>query len=542
MQRKKIVTTFLPNQKVTMKHKDRSTFELSNTTPCHTTEIGAGFAGSQLELFDDKHQWTHPTPFNTTLLPVKEFDEELLPENVRKYVMHYARRMDNTPPDFSAISLLVCAGALVGGNVEIQPKQFDSAWTVVPTFWGAAVGSPSTKKTPSLNCGIGLLRHAQAKVLDHENKSQAAAFELKKEIIDKAIKDIKEQAKLEFENGNDDAGMALLKNMPNIDNQQPVVRDVVINDCTSEALTVRLKSNPSGVLVFRDELTGWLSSLKQPNREHERGFYLEGFNGSKSPYIQERISRERIEINRVVISLLGGIQPQMLMPLLSSRESGVADDGMVERIIQLMVYPDHNKSIYVDEEPSCKEKEVAEKVFEKLAQLNTPKDPLLFKFNKEAQIIWNDWSVMMLDKENSSTPDWQSLYGKYKALCAKIALTLQLINEASTCKKDKFIPNTEIDCIHLNLSIKWIEYLETHARRIISMGKKEKYNIPAYVLLEKLPKLNGSFTRQELSQKSWKGLTTKEERDIAISVLIEHNYIIEIKNPKKMFMINPLAM
>lgn len=513
---------------------------MTHKKSCKENVLPAGDAGTQFELPLENTQWKAPIPFSSGLLPVKQFDENLLPKCVRAYAMHHAKRMDNTPPDFSAISIIVCAGALVGGNVEIQPKEQDTSWTVVPTMWGAAVGTPSTKKTPSLNCGMSLLRHVQDKILDPENNSQKAAFEINKEIIDEKIKDIKAKAKFELINGNTDYATELLNDMPSNKHEDPIIRDIIINDCTSEALAIRLKSNPSGVLVFRDELTAFLASMKQSNREHERGFYLEGFNGSKSPYIQERVSRERVEIKRVVISLLGGIQPQMLIPLLSSRDTGASDDGMVERIIQLMVYPDHNNAIYIDEKPSSELQRRAELVFEKLAQLNSPSDPTLLKFDKHAQELWNNWSIVMLEKENNAASDWQSLFGKYKALCAKLALIIHLLNDADNCNAIAFTPHTNIEINSLQLAIKWIDYLETHAKRIITMGKTEENNIPAYALLNNLYKFSDSFTKHQLSQKDWRGLKTAEQRNIAIETLIQHNYIVEITNPKKMYLINPM--
>ena len=40
-----------------------------------------------------------------------------------------------------------------------------------------------------------------------------------------------------------------------------------------------MRDNPAGILVIRDELSGWLATLDKPGREGERGFFLSAWNG-----------------------------------------------------------------------------------------------------------------------------------------------------------------------------------------------------------------------------------------------------------------------
>ena len=40
-----------------------------------------------------------------------------------------------------------------------------------------------------------------------------------------------------------------------------------------------MSENPSGIMVMRDELSGWLSQLDRPGREGERAFCLQAWNG-----------------------------------------------------------------------------------------------------------------------------------------------------------------------------------------------------------------------------------------------------------------------
>src|SRR5947207_745844 len=63
---------------------------------------------------------------------------------------------------------------------------------------------------------------------------------------------------------------------------RPRLRRLIVNDATFEALHHTMSENLAGILVIRDELTGWWSQLDRPGREGERAFCLEAWNGDTS--------------------------------------------------------------------------------------------------------------------------------------------------------------------------------------------------------------------------------------------------------------------
>ena len=71
---------------------------------------------------------------------------------------------------------------------------------------------------------------------------------------------------------------------------RPKLGRAIVNDSTFEALHQTMSENPAGVLVVRDELTGWLSQLDRAGREGERAFCLEAWNGN-SGFTIDRIGR-----------------------------------------------------------------------------------------------------------------------------------------------------------------------------------------------------------------------------------------------------------
>ncbi len=60
--------------------------------------------------------------------------------------------------------------------------------------------------------------------------------------------------------------------------EEPRLRRLIVNDSTFEALHQTLSENPAGILVIRDEFTGWWSTLDRAGREGERAFCLQAWN------------------------------------------------------------------------------------------------------------------------------------------------------------------------------------------------------------------------------------------------------------------------
>lgn len=93
------------------------------------------------------------------------------------------------------------------------------------------------------------------------------------------------------------------------------------------------------MLIFRDELSGFLRAMDREGHEQDRAFYLEAWNGY-SRYTYDRIGRGTLDIEACCVSILGGIQPGPLSDyLICAVRQGAADDGLIQRF-QLAVWPD----------------------------------------------------------------------------------------------------------------------------------------------------------------------------------------------------------
>src|SRR5690606_31969039 len=151
---------------------------------------------------------------------------------------------------------------------------------------------------------------------------------------------------------------------------------------------------PNGIMIIRDELAGWLSSLQKFGREGDREFYLESWNGYGS-YTVDRVGRGTIHIPSLCLSIFGGIQPSKLKKYLSERLEK-NDDGLLQRF-QVLIYSDMNRKWEnVDKTPNFQAQERVNELFQRLDELNfTPSHDSIkgIRYDEKAQEIFNNWRI-----------------------------------------------------------------------------------------------------------------------------------------------------
>ncbi|WP_035461984.1 DUF3987 domain-containing protein, partial [Bartonella birtlesii] len=283
--------------------------------------------------------WGQLKPIATALLPVEPFNLLQIPMPLMNYIYDVSERQQ-APLDFIAVSALCGLAAVIGNGVRIAPKQHDD-WTIVPNLWGALIGQPSTMKTPAMKAALAPITCLQ-KEWYKEWLKQKEKQEIEEilETLDKSEK--KKQANKALKKGDLETARALLSEAPSKDNtHDDDVSRFIVNDVTVEKLGELLKENPRGLLMVRDELSGFLTNLERREYQTDRAFYLTAFNGDDQ-FTYDRIERGTIFIPHVTLSIIGGIQPSRIIPLIQAMHHGINDDGLLQRF-QMIVWPDDNQ-------------------------------------------------------------------------------------------------------------------------------------------------------------------------------------------------------
>uniref|UniRef100_UPI0035CFD483 DUF3987 domain-containing protein n=1 Tax=Bartonella sp. CM120XJJH TaxID=3243544 RepID=UPI0035CFD483 len=240
----------------------------------------------------------------------------------------------------------------------------------------------------------------------------------------------KKQAHKAIKKGDLETARALLSDPPSKDNtHDDDVSRFIVNDVTVEKLGELLKENPRGLLMVRDELSGFLTNLERKEYQTDRAFYLTAFNGDDQ-FTYDRIERGTIFIPHVTLSIIGGIQPSHIIPIIQAIHHGINDDGLLQRF-QMIVWPDENQEWkWVDRPPNQEAWKTYEGVFHSLYDkpLGSPEHPLVMRFSAEAQEIFREWmqKIFKEAKENNLSESLQAHLLKIPKTIVSLALIFEL--------------------------------------------------------------------------------------------------------------------
>ncbi|UNF28751.1 DUF3987 domain-containing protein [Bartonella krasnovii] len=465
--------------------------------------------------------WGELKPIESALLPVEPFKVYLLPTPLIDYVYDVAD-MQQSSIDFVAISALCGLAAVIGNGVRIAPKQHAN-WTIVPNLWGAIVGEPSTMKTPTMEAALAPL-YAFQEEWYQEWVKQKKSQETKDILIELDKREKKKQACKALKDQDEEQALALLsqslEHEESDDDDTLNKRRLIVNDVTVEKLGELLKENPRGLLMVRDELSGFLANLERKEYQADRSFYLTAFNGNK-PYTYDRIERGTIHISNATLSVIGGIQPSRIIPIIQAMHRGINDDGLLQRF-QMLVFPDERKERdWVDRPPNQKAWESYQEVFHSLYDkpLGSPKHPMTIRFSADAQEMFREW--------------WKNFQKTIKG--GNFSESLQ----AHLLKMDKTIPTLalifelseggrfEINRDALERALCWEKYLISHARRLYAAGNTLTAE-RAKLIVERCDYLPDGFTSRDVYKRDWKCLTDNEAVKQALELLCRCNYIRQI--------------
>ena len=301
------------------------------------------------------------------------------------------------------------------------------------------------------------------------------------------------------------------------------------SDATIEALSVIEEENPNGILVYRDELTGWLDSLLKPGRESDRPYYLEGWAGTNS-FTSDRIARGSTYVEIHCLSIFGSIQPGPFSEMVEATLSGKrCDDGLLQRF-QTIVWRTHSKDQPKDILPDKDAYEAAEVAFMRLYEI-TPdeagcepdeKFPYL-RFDQEAFAHFWAWYLGLRTRADNYPDALASHLIKYSSLAPSFALICHLADGGKG----------EIPLLAAKKGVGLCEWLWEHAQRIYTAGKYTG-NAPLIGLCNHILNgdLNDEFTLRDMKRKGWSGID-QDNAPALLHELEEMGWIRQTKVPGK---------
>jgi putative DNA primase/helicase len=470
-------------------------------------------------------KWSDPIPLPDGLPPVLEMQESMIPIALRGWIADIADRMQ-VPMDYTAATTIVELGALIGRRLGIYPKKHDN-WLVVANLWGAVVGRPALLKTPAMLEAMKPLNLLVAEAIAaHEVAQKMYEVELEYFQAQKAAR--KANLVSAAKKGQPLSSVSHVQ-----ESTPPPLRRYLTQDPTVEKLGEILGQNPNGLLVFRDELTGWLRSLDKPGRESDRSFYLESWSGTVCNYTFDRIGRGTLIIPELCLSVFGSIQPGPLGEYVyATHQGGGGDDGLLQRL-QVLVWPDPPQTWRnVDRWPNTAERDRAYEVFRRLDHFSPAKydikpaedgDIPAIRFSPSAQAIFNDWRADLetsLRNGEIQYPALEAHLAKYRSLMPSLALIFHLVDSVSSDWRPmvREEPTT--------MAVAWCNYLESHARRLYASVLSPDIEA-ARAMLERITRgeVADEFAPRDVYRNHWAKLATPEEVSAALKVLDDFGWV-----------------
>ncbi len=341
-------------------------------------------------------------------------------------------RLACAPPDFVAAGLLAVVASRLAGTREVKIWR---SWHEPAVLNCVAVAPPSAGKSPGLDVTLKPLARVERKlVVEHEKK--LADWEQKLVVAQAAEKAWKAEVAAAAKAGDPPPEKPKEAELP----PPPPYPALRLNDTTPEALHRVLLQNPRGVLVARDELSGWFGSMGRYHGKGDgsgdRAMWIEAYGarpwridraGEKDPRTGQA---KPLYVPRLAVPVLGGIQPDKL------REAfGRIDDGLPSRC--LFFWPDKYPELEEPDDDAADGREQITLLIERMVSLHVEIEdgaskPLALPFTRGGRRALLAFGRRVRERLAAASGFYLSWLGKARGTAARLALVLSHVDWAAT--------------------------------------------------------------------------------------------------------------
>jgi putative DNA primase/helicase len=373
-----------------------------------------------------------------------EFPVDAMPTSCRPLIQEATAALGSAP-ELVALPMLATLSSAIGTTRIVEVK---GGWREWASLFVAVVASPGAMKTPA------------AKV------AKKPAFERQRK-LGKSYAEEKEEWKREVREWEVEKRDAQKAGEPAPEEPEaPTMSRCVASDTTVEALVGILEDNPRGLLVYKDELAGWVRSMDQykGGKGSDRQHWLTFWSGDE--VVVDRKSRmgEPIIVAKPFVSLFGGIQPAMLGEL-----GAGAEDGLMDRF--LFAYPAPRQVRFTEEEISAGAEERYSVLYGALANLTLATDehgdpnPRPLRFSRAARDLFaatvNALGAEVLDP--GFPRRLEGVWAKLRGYLARISLVLAVCRCAECNVREERVEREDVEA-----ASRLLAYFKAHARRVYS--------------------------------------------------------------------------
>ena len=405
-----------------------------------------------------------------------EFPIDLLPKILADYVKGLAEQT-GFDSSFVSLSLLVTVASAIGMSHILEEAYGEKAPCIL---WGILIGWSGSGKSPIWE-EVNQFIFERDKKLEIENKknhainnNRKAQYKLLKTEYDKEfrayIKELRDIGEIV-----DDVDNIQFRDPPTYPSLLAKKRNFV-SDPTYESIMPILSENPRGLVLTKDEIQGWFGGFDKYTRKTslptDNSGWLECYGG-RPDRIDRKTDNTQIRIAAKAVSVLGGIQPELLQLVLDKHKRS---SGLAARL--LMVWPDR-KIVYKKDRKKIDEKirNEVRNLFEWLYDLPFMTDsagdpsPAKLTLSKPAQKAFDEFQDEYSLLIHRSFGDENAAFSKLKSLPLRFAIIFHLVK----CYEKKMITDT-VSLDTINSAIELTRWFTNETLRVYYLlDRKHEY-------------------------------------------------------------------
>jgi hypothetical protein len=472
--------------------------------------LASGGTGEQLRtLAHDAPLWK---PFDSTAIEAEivtkqvtpaafqPFPIGVLPEALRRFVIE-GSQMIGCDTAYVALPTLSAIASAIGNTHRIQLKR---GWTEPAIIWATTIGESGTAKSPAQELALRPIHRRQHEAIARQKES-LAAYDREMLAYNQALAAWKRKCKSVD---------------PPEKPAEPFADRCWTDDTTTEALAVMLQRNPRGLLLARDELSGWFDFDRYSGKGSDAARWLEMFGGR--PLIVDRKGGGSLYVPRASVSIAGGIQPRVLNRVLGAQHR---ENGLLARM--LLAHPPRRAKRWSDADISQGVEDELSLVFDGLFSLTheTAADgaerPRLVRLSPQALEIWKAWYDELAREHCDMTGDLAAAWSKLEGYAARLALVLHLARwVAAAGSGTGSYPGVMLpDSIEAGITLS--RWFGAEAERVYGILAEPRESRDRRMLVEWIERRGGEVTARDLAHglRAFRGLTDTAEA--ALSELVK---------------------
>ena len=380
----------------------------------------------------------------------KKFPMEIFPKKVQNLIIN-AEKTVGYHPDYLSAGILSTCSTAIGNSVKLSNGSYLSP----SILWEAIIGRSGDGKTHPLEFA--------KKPLEDMDKQNYESF----------------KKLLGLYNNNSEKDKV----------SKPTYAKFILGDYTPEKLLESLQQNDKGVLIFKDELIGWVKSFDRYRNGGDQQMYLELFNANSVSV--DRKTKDPIRIEDANVNVLGGMQPSALKVMAAKNRN---EDGFLARF--LFVYPEGTKpNLFTGKKIEPEH----EKNYNNLISNLFSCDSMVLNASDSQIEIYKQWQHKKCQEYHNDDVE-AMIQSKLETYVWRLALLIEMMDQA-----DKNSFSKDLSDSSMQNAIKLAEYFRTNAQRVhdkvLSIDPLDKFTQRQVNLFNDLPE---KFKRQDIVEKAKK--------------------------------------